>query len=44
VPGWGRELVIAAHLPTGGGSWAERDRMLARAFRAILIRVIDGRL
>lgn len=44
VPGWGRELVISAHLPLGGGSWAERDRMLARAFRAILIRVVDGRL
>jgi len=44
VPGWGRELVISAHLPLGGSSWAERDRMLARAFRAILIRVVDGRL
>lgn len=44
VPGWGRELVIAAHLPTGGASFAERDRMLARAFRAITIRVVDGRL
>lgn len=44
VPGWGRELVISAHLPVGGSSWAERDRMLARAFRTILIRVVDGRL
>jgi hypothetical protein len=44
VPGWGRELVVAAHLPTGGSSWAERDRILARAFRAILVRVVDGRL
>jgi hypothetical protein len=44
VPGWGRELVISAHLATGGVSWADRDRMLARAFRAIVIRVVDGRL
>jgi hypothetical protein len=44
VPGWGRELVIAAHLPAGGASWAERDRILARAFRAIVVRVVDGRL
>ncbi len=44
VPGWGRELVIAAHLPTGGATWAERDRILARAYRKILIRVVDGRL
>lgn len=44
VPGWGRELVIAAHLPAGEGTWRTRDRTLARAFRAILTRVIDGRL
>lgn len=44
VPGWGRELVIAAHLPSGGATWADRDRLLALAYRAILIRVIDGRL
>jgi len=44
VPGWGREVVIAAHLPTGGASWAERDRILARAYRAIMKRVVDGRL
>jgi hypothetical protein len=44
VPGWGRELVIAANLPTGGATWAERDRLLARAIRAIVIRVVDGRL
>lgn len=41
---WGVELVIAAHLPTGGASWAERDRLLARAYRAIVIRAVDGRL
>jgi hypothetical protein len=44
VPGWGRELVIAAHLASGGADLAERDRILARAFRAIVIRVVDGRL
>ena len=44
VAGWGRELVIAAHLPAGAGPWRERDRLLARSFRAILTRVIDGRL
>ncbi len=44
VPDWGRELVIAAHLPTGGATWVERDRMLARAFRAILIRAVAGTL
>ena len=44
VPGWGRELVIAAHLPTGGTPWKERDRLLATYFRAIIERVVDGRL
>jgi hypothetical protein len=44
VPGWGRELVIAANQPTGGATWAERDRILARAIRTIIIRVVDGRL
>lgn len=44
VPGWGRELVIAAHLASGGADYTERDRILARAFRAVVIRVVDGRL
>lgn len=44
VPGWGREMLIAAHLPTGGATWKERDRILAKAYRAIITRVIDGRL
>ena len=44
VPGWGREFVIAAHLPTTGASWADRDRNLARAYRAIITRIVDGRL
>jgi hypothetical protein len=44
VAGYGREFVIAANLPTGGASWAERDRQLARAYRAIITRIVDGRL
>lgn len=44
VPGWGRELVVAAHLPTGGSSWAERDRLLAKTYRALVTRVIEGDL
>ncbi|MBM4356656.1 MAG: hypothetical protein FJ096_00950 [Deltaproteobacteria bacterium] len=44
VPGWGREFVIAAHLPTGGASWAARDRLLAKSYRAIVTRILDGRL
>jgi len=44
VAGWSREFVIAAHLPSGGSSWAARDRMLAKAYRAIVTRIVDGRL
>jgi hypothetical protein len=44
VPGWGREFVIAANLETGGATWAERDRILATAYRAIVKRIVDGRL
>jgi len=44
VAGLGRELVIAAHLPTGGATWRERDRLLATHYRAIVTRVVDGRL
>jgi hypothetical protein len=44
VPGWGREFVIAANLPTGGATWAERDRILATSYRAIVERIVDGRL
>lgn len=44
VPGWGRELVIAAHLPSGGATWDERDRILQRTYRKIVVRVVDGRL
>ena len=44
VPGWGREFVIAANLPTGGATWQERDRILARYYRAIIERIVDGRI
>jgi hypothetical protein len=44
VPGRGREFLIAAHLATGGSTWRERDRLLATAFRAIILRIVDGRL
>lgn len=44
VPGWGREFVISAHLPTGGATWKERDRLLAKAYRAIITRIVDGTL
>ncbi len=44
VPGWGREFVIASHLPTGGSTWKERDRMLATYYRAIVKRIVDGTL
>lgn len=44
VAGLGRELVIAAHLPSGGTTWRQRDRLLATYYRAIVTRVVDGRL
>ena len=44
VDGWGRELIISSHMTSGGASWAERDRLLAKAYRAIIKRVVDGRL
>jgi hypothetical protein len=44
VPGWGREFIIAAHLPSGGATWRDRDRLLATYYRAIVKRVVDGRL
>jgi hypothetical protein len=44
VPGWGREFVIAAELASGGATWKERDRLLATAYRAIVERIVDGRL
>jgi hypothetical protein len=44
VPGWGREFVIAAELGDGGQPYKTRDRALATAYRAIVERIIDGRL
>lgn len=44
VPGWGREFVISAHLATGGATWKERDRILAKHYRAVIERIVDGRL
>ncbi len=44
VTGWGRELIISSQMTSGGASWAERDRLLAKAYRAIIKRVVDGRL
>ncbi|MBI5531313.1 MAG: hypothetical protein HY898_01260 [Deltaproteobacteria bacterium] len=44
VDGWGREFVIAAQLDSGGSSWRERDRLLATYYRAIITRIVDGRL
>jgi len=44
APDWGREMVIATHLPSGGATWRERDRLLARYYREIVARVVDGRL
>lgn len=44
VPGWGREVVISAHLALGGASWKERDRLLATHYRAIVKKVVDGSL
>lgn len=36
VPGWGREFLIATHLDEGGASWKERDRIVAKTYRAVL--------
>ncbi|MBD90018.1 MAG: hypothetical protein CL940_06755 [Deltaproteobacteria bacterium] len=44
VTGHGREFVIAAHLKEGGGGWVGRDRELARIYRRIELRIVDGRL
>ncbi|MEE2779820.1 MAG: hypothetical protein VYE15_04795 [Myxococcota bacterium] len=44
VRGQGREFVIAAHMPQGSGSWAERDREMARVYRRIVTRIVEGGL
>ena len=43
-PGAGREFVISTHLDQGGATWDERDRILAKAYRTITLRIMDGRL
>ncbi|MCX5741844.1 MAG: hypothetical protein NT062_05005 [Proteobacteria bacterium] len=40
----GKELVISVRLASGGTSMAGRDARLAASYRAILTRVLDGRL
>ena len=44
IEGLGREFVIAAHLASGGADLDERDRILARAYRRVILRIVDGRL
>jgi hypothetical protein len=44
IANWGREVVFAVHLPTGGADWAARDRLLAQGVRKVLTRLVDGRL
>ncbi len=40
----GKELFISVRLASGGATMAERDALLARHYRALLARVLDGRL
>ncbi len=40
----GKEMIIAVRMASGGQNDAERDARLARAYRAIMTRVVDGRL
>jgi hypothetical protein len=49
VPGWGRELLIATYMDQGGtgtglAQQRDRDRLIARAYRSILKRVMEGSL
>lgn len=44
VPGWGREFLIATHLDEGGSTWKERDRIVAKAYRALLKRIMEDDL
>jgi hypothetical protein len=44
VPGWGREFLIVARQQTGGANWRQRDRLLATHYRAVITRIVDGRL
>jgi hypothetical protein len=40
----GVEFIIAAHLPNGGKTLVERDRMMARAYRSIVQRIIEDKI
>mgnify|MGYP004044229817 CR=1 FL=1 len=42
IEGLGREFVIAAHLDTGGGTWAGRDRLFTSAYRKVILRLVEG--
>lgn len=44
VPGWGREVVIATELASGGATWAERDRLLMTYHRRLMKRIVAGEL
>jgi hypothetical protein len=44
VPGWGREVVIATELASGGASWAARDRLLMTYHRRLMKRIVAGEL
>jgi hypothetical protein len=49
VPGAGRELAIATYLDQGGAGSGlaqqrDRDRLIAKAYRAVLVKVMDGSL
>lgn len=44
VPDQGREFVLSVQLATGANSWPGRDALLESHFKAIVARVMDGRL
>ncbi|MBM4371091.1 MAG: hypothetical protein FJ098_05530 [Deltaproteobacteria bacterium] len=44
VPGLGREFIVAGWLAQGGGTWTGRDRLFAKAYRRVILRIVDGRL
>jgi hypothetical protein len=44
VPDAGDEVVVAARLASGGASEAERDRILAKAYRSIFVRLLTRKL
>jgi hypothetical protein len=40
----GREFVISARIATGGSTWKARDQLFESYFKAIIQRIMDGRL